>query len=266
MRPSEVRSYGLSTLRDGVKFTFYGDGSGPSFEIVKLGVTYASCNERLEANYRRSGKVPYRDEACTPSRESLLLNPRATTLRYTRDFGFCYMPYLCICGDAGRMFPPQEWARGVLPIIPVQRVFAFAEGAGREVLEYDPHPSPEILQSAILLLLHGWDATSFLPLRWRTQDFVRLLSAQGFRCTGRQVRAALDALKAQGRAAYRGRGVWGYASWMKTFDSPASSGVQALNAIYAPYETLCKVPLSKLRFDPAWWRPLKFQGFSPPIA
>lgn len=152
MRPLKTQENCYASSR--VEVRFYEDGSGPSLDIFEDGRPRYGVNERLYIAQQSSD-------------EDLLLNPKATRLRYVRDFSYDSMPFFVINGDTGRLFPPQAWAKGFLPILPLDRVFAFCEyGENEEFLKFnqkEASQSLEFLKVVIILLLRGWrfDGSTF---------------------------------------------------------------------------------------------------------
>lgn len=173
----------VETRRAGVQLMFFSDGSGPAFCVVKNGHTQEGVNERLRASRK--------------NRESLGTNPKATTLRYQRRG-----EWLKVDGDMGRMFPPQPWARGLLPLISMKRVFAFHAGVSRAFLEFAPlrgwsDEAARAVGAATWLILNGWDH-GFVDGPRRTQDLLRVLSNMGLPCSARQFRESIAPLIKRG--------------------------------------------------------------------
>lgn len=166
--------------RNGVYLAFYGDGSGPSFHLLRPGATYIGINDRLNAE--RKG-------------EDLTVNGRAASLAYTRDVSFCYLRYMVISGDLGRMFPPQPFARGFLPILHMDRVLAFHGGESREVLEFNPpgmlwsEEKQKAVQATVWLIRSGW-SSGFVRAPSREEVLV-ILDNLGLTCDADQLEGAI---------------------------------------------------------------------------
>lgn len=165
----------MRTQRDGVTLTFYPDGSGPAFHVTRGGRAIG-VNERLTARDRRW---------------STNTHARVTTLRYTRQDA-----HLVIDGDLGRAFPPQPWARGLLPVVCMNRIFAFHAGASRAVLEFIPpigwsDAAARATAAATALLLRGWRMGDCVSPPRRAQEILGLLGNMGLRCSAAQWREAI---------------------------------------------------------------------------
>lgn len=266
--PVNFTGYPGEIVRDGIHLQFYPDGSGPTLRVVHGGAQYSGVNERLNAKYRRHPEqrtwkpgtpVP------KPTKESLLINPAATTLDFKRDTVFCNLPFFRIDGDMGRAFPPQPWARGLLPIVPLGRVFAFAEGGNRALLEYTPpkHVDEHLIGTAAELLLTGWDH-GFLRGVDTTQSMLRVLEAMGLGCTPSVLRRALE-----GRAEMYGAQDWErklHYRWKpvapktRVFDAGAAATCARLAALYAAFEPYTIVKSADVHYDSLWWSRVKLQG------
>lgn len=266
-----------STSRDGIHMEFFGDGSGPAFHLTPLGDLYYGVNERLYANDRREGTDPRTQEPVTPSKESLLINPKARTLCYSRDVGYCDLPFLVIHGDLGRAFTPQPWAAGFLPIIPVERVFAFADGAPRAVLEFTPPRihNDALVSAASWLLLHGW-GNGFVSSSVQTpRGLLAALSAIGIHTDARNLKRTLLLMERMGhvkntppRLGWKRSSETTASYWeavRPSFDEGIYASVQQLRIIWSAFEPFCVVKSKDVTFDPAWWGKVKFQGFVPPV-
>jgi hypothetical protein len=148
--------------RGHIRTTFYVDGSGPAFQITRDG-QYGGVNERLSMAYKiapkreieRHGKTTLEPWTYDLTGREPELLVGGTTLKYDRTSGYCDLSYLRIDSDMGRMYGPQEWARGFLPIIELDRVRAFAAGASEDVFRYDwtkAGNDPKVVNAAASLL------------------------------------------------------------------------------------------------------------------
>lgn len=180
----------MTRQADGVIVRVYSDGSGPTLAVLNPAsdLVQEGINERLYAS--RCG-------------EALGTNLKATTLEYKRGVGWSGLNYLVIWGNLGRSFPPQPWARGVLPIVSVSRVLAFYDGGPRSLLEFAPFQgwsdeAARAVGAATWLILSGWDHGFVFGPR-RTQDLLRILSNLGLGCSARQFRESIAPFVESGR-------------------------------------------------------------------
>ncbi|MDB4278093.1 hypothetical protein N9917_00525 [Deltaproteobacteria bacterium] len=185
---------GRNEARDGIYASTFNDGSGPSFEVKRPGVAekYGGINERLKAE--KQGKP-------------LLINAEATTLRYHRDFGYCSMPFLTLYGDLGRAHYPQKWAKGLLPIIPIERFWVWFNGGPRSVLEFRTPKALEpgwegVVYAYIFLLMRGWD-NGFVSGARSVADFWSILNNVGFVLSQGEISVVLHRLVDHGWATRR---------------------------------------------------------------
>ena len=235
--------------RDGVDMSFYSDGSGPSLSFIPRGAQYSGVNERLNASNRK---------------RNITTSELAKTLCFKRDVNFCYLPYAVIDGDLGRSFPPQPWAQGILPILHVNRAFAFASGAGPNVFRFDPERasrSEDCVRATVWLIAKGWsDGFVRAP---NLDEIGEILSNMGIN-PRRNLRAILapwfnPALG--GGPKLRVRGEFEIVSpEYPRFDGGILQMISWLAKLDRIFDRVAVIPFSKLRFDPVWHDRLTFQG------
>jgi hypothetical protein len=251
----------------------YPDGSGPTFEMFPVDTKYSEMggvNERLYARDRTEGRDRKGDKI-TPTVEGLVLNERASRLYYRRDFGFCDTPYMVLHGDMGRLFPPQPWARGVLPIVPVERVLAFCEDSTPETTRalflydvFSASMSPVALRAAIVLLTAGWKAWDTVPLRWTTEELLQTLGAMGLETEEAQVEQAVEVLIQDGILRGLGMPIRERGCQYSFLPENVPETLSLLKFIWSAFEPFCYVPSDQVSHQAEWWRLVKKQGWQPP--
>jgi len=237
---------------------FFSDGSGPAFEFLREDEKQGTPNERLSAQYRQQGRPngAYTGPAGKKSYEGLYLNDKATCLRFTRGFGFEYSRFLTIDGDLGRSFGPQKWAKGVLPIIPMGRVFAFADGASADVFRFliprGVIPSPEVRAAAAFLIARCCEGI-------QTRELVRVLDAVGI--PGNTGVVKRDLLGFPGLLT-KARSPGHPMSWCAdsgSWKDTISVRWARLEVLWRAFQPYCVIPDDQIHFNPAWWSKIQVQ-------
>lgn len=275
---------------------FYGDGSGPTFRIMDGTSKEGGWNERLKARgvnenlrpeaFRDSWDYIDRGEKIAGHEGNFTVNEKlAHTLEYTRDVGFCYMPYAVINGDLGRMFPPQPWTcrekedgtrLGILPIIHVTRIFAYCDGVGDASLSVfqfnatEAAKDPRAIRAMIWLIASGW-SNGFIRAP-DLREMVEIMQSMGmvsdilrgenihkiiqpWTCGhlygGPKFKVAYDRRSRERVEALRGE---------NPLQGSAADTVRFLDRISADLEKYAVVPRGDLKFNAERRTHLKYQG------
>lgn len=188
-------------MKDGIDFAAYDDG-GYWFKPNKPGTEGKNNgNELLHARDRRAAKLGIADFGV-----GIIEDPNATRLEFRgvygpRDeFGKSSYAWMVVESDLDRAHMPQPWARNLLPLLPVDRIWAWRNTpspASRAIIEFNT-PSEiddaamRMVETYLFLVIEAW------KMGLRTQDAVRLLRNVGININGKQARQALDNLVSYG--------------------------------------------------------------------